>query len=82
MARICRGKIIYKVRHKVRTLFTDIYSRVSSLIFSVNLKQFSENFVMSIIFGFALFCFLMFFFYCYKLLNAVFPGVKVYNNSR
>ena len=82
MARICRGKIIYKVRHKVRTLFTDIILKSFFFEFSVNLKQFLENFVMSIIFGFVLFCFLMFFFYCYKLLNAAFPGVKVYNNSR
>ena len=38
----------------------------------------SEIFFMSILFGFVLF--FNVFFSCYKLLNAAFPGVKVYNN--
>ena len=73
-----QNNLILKVRHEVRTLFTDILKSSYFDLFCWPKKVF-RNFLHVYPSRFC-HCFLMFFFSCYKLLNAAFPGVKVYNN--
>ena len=75
MARIW-GKILYKTESK--NIFFCRFTQEFLPRFVSLLKQFTENFFIPIQ---VLICFVFqCFFYCYKLLNAAFPGVKVYNN--
>ena len=75
MARIW-GKILYKTESK--NIFFCRFIQEFLPRFVSLLKQFTENFFIPIQVWFVLF--FSVFFYCYKLLNAAFPGVKVYNN--
>ena len=71
------GKILYKTEGK--NIFFYRFTQEFLPRFVSLLKQFTENFFIPIQ---VLICFVFqcFFFYWYKLLNAAFPGVKVYNN--
>ena len=68
----------YFIRPKVRTFFFTVLLKSSYL----DLFRYSNSLqrISSFLFRFWFVLFFSVFFYCYKLLNAAFPGVKVYNN--